>query len=344
MEEYSITPPKKILKLLMDTYADSRMPKEALGVLDLMRKRGMFVDAHAYSVCVKSCIGSRDNIDMLDALVKDIMGGVEKVPHRLWTTILMAYASTGNVSKVISITDDMKTNGIQLNAKDCTAMLRSCREADDIERGRDMLRHVEHQEYKEEVSLATEMIRLYDMCGDIERVIEVFDILVESGTSLDKGIFNIAIDIFMNHWSEAADPEEKQFYKNQAKRAFDIAWSQGIFGRSKPSEKGHTLHVDLHRSGLWASQLILMKSIDEEIRRGLSGKRIRAIKYITGKGHSTRTARKASLADIIRIFLYRSDIDHQEDSLGVFNVPKRSIQKIFKSGEKFSLVDPRMCS
>lgn len=344
MESHDITPPKKILKLLMDTYADGRMPKEALETLDLMRQRGMFVDAHAYAVCVKALIGSKESIETLDALVNDIKKHLGKTPHRLWTTILMAYASMGNIGKVISIADDMVADGMHLNERDLTALLRACREADDVERGQEMLRRVEAVGYTEEVSLATEMIRLYDMCGNTERSLEVFHEVIKSNNKLDKGIFNILIDIFMNHWSEATNAAAEEWYKSQAKIAFDIGWARGIFGHTKPSQKGQTLHVDLHRSGLWASQFIIMKSIDEETQRYFSGKRIRAIKYITGKGQSSHSSRKISLADVVRAFLYRSGITYQEDSLGIFNVPKRSLDRMSKAAttSRYAPIDPRI--
>lgn len=347
MDSFDVSPPKRILKILMDAYADSRMPEEALQVLALIRKRGMLVDAHAYTVCVKACIGRKCGDAVLDSLVNDIMEDVEKIPHRLWTTILMAYASKGNVSKVLSQVNHMESIGIELNAKDFTAMLRSCREGGDIVQGKEMLLRVEHANVDGELSVATEMIRLYAMCNDIESSMRVFDDILRSRTSLDRGICNIMIDVCMNHWSDSTDYDEKRRYMAQAKKAFDMAWSQGIFGANKHSKKGRTRHMDLHRSGLWASQLIIMKSIDDEAKTFVSGKRIGAIKFITGKGQGIRDSLKVSLSDIVRAFLYQSGIVYHEDSLGVFNIPKGYLEKLFRSGMKyhertFSLVDPRL--
>lgn len=347
MDAFDVAPPKRILKILMDAYADSRMPEEALEVLALMRKKGMLVDAHAYTVCIRAFIGRKYDEAVLDSLVNDIMNDVEKIPHRLWTTILMAYASKGNVSKVLSQVNHMESIGIDLNGKDFTAMLRSCREEGDILQGKVMLIRVENANVDGELSLATEMIRLYAMCNDLESSMRVFDDRVRLRAPLDRGICNIMIDVCMNHWSDSTDYNEKRRYMARAKKALDVGWSQGIFGVNKHSKKGLTKHMDLHRSGLWASQLIIMKSIDDEAKTFVSGKRIGAIKFITGKGQGIRDSPKVSLADVVRAFLYKSSIVYHEDSLGVFNIPKGHLEKLFRSGKKyhemtFSLVDPRL--
>lgn len=350
MERHQMNPSKKILKIVMDTYADGRMPEEAISVLDLMKTRGMYVDVHAYTLCVKACIGSKKSTNYMDScIVKDIMSNFEKIPHRTWTTILMAYASTGNVRQAAAHADTMAASGLHLNSKDYTALLRACRESGDVGQARKMLHRIKSAEsagIDQDISLTTEMIRVYAMCGELENSINIFNEIIESGIRPDKGIFNIMIDILMGHWSDATDQHEQAQHMSQARRVFDIAWQGGVFAAEKYSHKGRTKHVDLHRSGLWTSQFIIMKSLGDAAEAYYSGKNIWAIKFITGKGKYTRDKLKVSLADIVGTFLYKSGITYHEDSLGVFNVPKGCLHRIFQSGDElmctqFSFVDPR---
>lgn len=346
MESHGLSPPKKILKTLMDAYADKRMPDKAIDVLDLMRTRGMYVDVHMYTVCVKACIGSTMSTDHIDLMVKNILEDFDQVPHRLWTTILMAYASTGNVKKVIAHADAMIAMGMELNARDYTAILRSCRESRDVMIGKEMLRRVEEAAVDWEVSLATEMIRLYALCGNLNKSIRVFDQVLMSDLDPDKGIFNVMIDIMMNNWSDAIVPKERKHYMGHAKRAFEAAWARGIFDSQSVSRRGLTTHVDLHRSGLWTAQFIIIKTIQRALEEYESGKGIGAIKFIAGRGKSHQ-GKNLSLADVVRIFLSQSHIKHFEDSFGVFNIPKSYLESRFRSGKKsdesgFSWTDPRL--
>ena len=337
MEEMGVVPNKKMVKLLMDVCAENHMVEEALDICQsMMRDKGMNVDIHTYGILIKACTRSIGMTDILDSVVNELMASPHKmIPHRIWSSILMAYAADGNVDQVQYYARMMtQTYRIELNARDYVAIIRACRESQTLlsEQMQDvytMIRNIG------DVSLATEVIRyLGTMGNDVKESIRVFDMLCASGNTPDRGLYNVMIDLIMSHHHHG-DEE----YMEYAWKLFEAAWKQGVFNKERRlSKQGFTAHIDLHRTGLWTAQFCIIQHLKELYLEYLDGiKKTPAVKFISGKGRGYKQdirQENLSLIDVVRQFLSMTNIVHYEDSIGVFSVPRSHLTNVFRDWKR----------
>lgn len=361
MRDANIKPSKKMLKSLMDVYAENHMPDQAFEVVKDMRQNGMSVDAHTYSTLMKTCTRTINDSKTVNKLVEEMKREDIKMPHRLWSSILMAYAAARDLNRVLETVDEMTTaRGIALNARDYTAIVRAYRESNRVEEGLAMLRNTLPTIQPPDVSLVTEAIRLYTAAGYIEEAMQLFESLQGSNSSPDRGLYNIMLDEIMSAWCDVESPSEKDLLLHRASRIFDQAWNNGIFYSSEQSrtlsQRGFTAHADLHRTGLWACQFAIIKHWQEMFANYVKRGDALALKFISGKGKGYKQSLKAdklSLIDVVREFLSHSRVLYYEDSIGVFSIPKNHLRQRFKKwsdtgficdAKSFSkcLVDPRL--
>ena len=338
MEEMGVVPNKKMVKLLMEVCAENHMFEEALDICQsMMRGKGMNIDVHTYGILIKACTRSMEKtVDVLDSVVNELMTSLpqKKIPHRIWSSILMAYAADGNVERVQSYASMMKdTYGIELNARDYVAIVRAWRESQTL-LSEQMPEIYAMIRKTGDVSLATEVIRYVGMMGsDVEESIHVFDMLGASGTIPDRGLYNVMIDLVMSH-----QDQDKEYMK-YAWKLFDLAWEQGVFNKERRlSKQGFTAHIDLHRTGLWTAQFCIIQHLKELFLEYLDGeKKTPAVKFISGKGRGYKQdirQENLSLIDVVRQFLSMTKIVHYEDSVGVFSVPRSHLTSMFREWKR----------
>lgn len=364
MRDANIKSSKKMLKLLMDVYAENHMPEQAFDVVKEMRRNGMSVDAHTYATLMKTCIRTINDSEIVTKLVDEMKRERIKMPHRLWSSILMAYASARDLNHVLETADEMRAvHGINLNARDYTAIVRAYRESNRVEEGLAMLKTTLPTIQPPDVSLTTEAIRLYMAAGLVDEAMKLFESLQESNMSPDRGLYNIMLDEIMSAWCDVESSSQKDQFLQQACRIFDQAWGDGIFhssrisGKSRTiSQRGFTAHADLHRTGLWACQFAIIKHWQEMFGDYVERGDTLALKLISGKGKGYKQSLKGdklSLIDVVREFLSHSKVLYYEDSVGVFSIPKNHLRQRFKKWrdtgficdvKSFSkcLVDPRL--
>jgi len=159
-------PSKKLLRLLMNVYAENHMMEEALSVIDIMREYGMHVDEHTYATAIKACTRNAD-LEKASRIFRSMKEEKRDIPHRVWSLLIMAHAASRDAVGAVKVSQEMKSHGISLNARDYTGLLRSFRESEDIPGGMALLGEIQQRAIEPDVSLMTEIIRLHTARGAI---------------------------------------------------------------------------------------------------------------------------------------------------------------------------------
>lgn len=164
MQELGVRPPKRLLHLLMHTYAENYRPNDALNVIECMRQIGMQIDHYSYAAAMKACIRSKD-IATANAILQKMQTENVKVTHKVWNALMMTYAASGDPSGAEHVFSEMIKHGNSASTRDFTALLRAYREAEDVDGGLSVVESGRLDGIKPDVSLLTELMRLESMKG-----------------------------------------------------------------------------------------------------------------------------------------------------------------------------------
>jgi hypothetical protein len=328
-------PSKKMMQVLLDTYAENAMPEEALEIYtEMAAKHG--ADASMKMAVLKACIRHRDIPgSFVDAVVERIddpadttrTGKHTPLPRRVSSMVLMAYASRRNENTVDKCME-LARRLVPLRERDFLALLRACRESHDIDNGVMVLDWIDTWKEQEgvqrlELSLSTEIIMFYTAAGRIDDAVKTFN---EIPTEVrDRALYNVMIDALMEYPGErGGDSSRCDEFRALGRGIFNEAWEAGLFGQRerKLSRDGRISHIDLHRLGLWTAELALSKHVEElaeQSTRRAQGAEVNAVKVIAGTGGKANPS-KTRLCERVRHILYERGIQYRETNHGVFTM------------------------
>ncbi|KAF3794462.1 Pentatricopeptide repeat-containing protein [Nymphaea thermarum] len=193
----------------VDKWSLEERMKEALEVLDLMRRQGMRPDPSLYCILLKSCADSR-NIEVGATIHEEIMRqGLESdvfiannligmygvcgrlpdarqvfdgMPQRnvvSWTSIISAYCQASRAAESLKLYDEMVAQKIKPNAFTYAAVLKSCAKLQDIEKGREIHQRVIDECCDSDDYIRVALVDMYAKCGRMEEARREFDKIPE---------------------------------------------------------------------------------------------------------------------------------------------------------------------
>jgi pentatricopeptide repeat protein len=192
----------------------------AMGVLQLMNKRGLKPDAYTYSSLLNGC-SKTSSLKYGKMIHAQILQSGVKQNVITSNALIKLYVKCGCINDAMDVFKTMIQEGLELDNFTYSTLLAACANTGDHERGMIVYENMVRSNIKQDLITKRTLIRLFTKCHLLDLAMTVFKSMIQEHLSLDVQTCSILISAC----ADASDMEDGKFihdYMKKTKMPMDV--------------------------------------------------------------------------------------------------------------------------